>query len=118
MRKLDAKLGRIEAIEEPDDPMLARASPLGGEHEARALENYKTTYADGVVEIETEDARADPDILVARSSAPSRPNPRALALAWRRTPGSRRDCSNRHRPPSRCASTASCGPETSTMPTS
>lgn len=63
MRKLDAKLGRIEAIEEADDPMLARASLLGGEHEARALENYKTTYADGVVEIETEDARADPDIL-------------------------------------------------------
>jgi predicted nucleic acid-binding protein len=56
-------LGRIEAIEEADDPMLARASFLGGEHEARALENYKTTYADGVVEIETEDARADPDIL-------------------------------------------------------
>jgi len=43
--------------------MLARASLLGGEHEDRALENYKTTYADGVVEIETEDARADPDIL-------------------------------------------------------
>jgi predicted RecB family nuclease len=63
MRKLDAKLGRIEAVEEADDPMLARASLLGGEHEARALENYKTTYADGVVEIETEDARADPDIL-------------------------------------------------------
>jgi len=39
MRKLDAKLGRIEAIEEADDPMLARSSPLGGEHEARVLEN-------------------------------------------------------------------------------
>jgi predicted RecB family nuclease len=63
MRKLDAKLGRIEAVEEAEDPMLARASLLGGEHEERALENYKTTYADGVVEIETEDARADPDIL-------------------------------------------------------
>jgi predicted RecB family nuclease len=63
IRKLDAKLGRIEAVEEADDPMLARASLLGGEHEARALENYKTTYADGVVELETEDERADPDIL-------------------------------------------------------
>jgi hypothetical protein len=39
MRKLNAKLGRIEAIEEADDPMLARASLLGGEHEACALEN-------------------------------------------------------------------------------
>jgi predicted RecB family nuclease len=63
MRKLDAKLGRIEAVEETEDAMLARASILGGEHEARALANYRTTYAEGVVEIETEDARADPEIL-------------------------------------------------------
>jgi predicted RecB family nuclease len=63
MRKLDAKLGRIEAVEETDDAMLARASILGGEHEARALANYRTTYAEGVVEIETEDARADPEVL-------------------------------------------------------
>jgi predicted RecB family nuclease len=63
MRKLDAKLGRMEAVEETEDAMLARASILGGEHEARALANYRTTYAEGVVEIETEDARADPEIL-------------------------------------------------------
>jgi predicted RecB family nuclease len=63
LRKLDAKLGRIEAIEETEDAMLARASILGGEHEARALANYRTTYAAGVVEIETEDARADPEVL-------------------------------------------------------
>jgi predicted RecB family nuclease len=63
MRKLDAKLGRIEAVEEVDDAMLARASVLGGEHEARALANYKTTFPETVVEIETEDARADPEVL-------------------------------------------------------
>jgi predicted RecB family nuclease len=63
MRKLDAKLGRIEAVEETEDAMLARASILGGEHEARALANYRTTYAEGVVEIDTEDARADPEVL-------------------------------------------------------
>jgi predicted RecB family nuclease len=63
MRKLDAKLGRIEAVEEVDDAMLARASILGGEHEARALANYKTTFPETVVEIETEDARADPEVL-------------------------------------------------------
>ena len=57
------KLGRIEAVEEVEDPMLARASHSGREHEARALANYKHHVADGVVEIETEDARADPVIL-------------------------------------------------------
>jgi uncharacterized protein len=65
MRKLDAKLGRIEAVQEVEDPMLVRASALGGEHEARALANYKTQHGAGVVEIETEDARADPAILAA-----------------------------------------------------
>jgi uncharacterized protein len=63
MRKLDAKLGRIQAVEEVDDAMLERASRLGGEHEARALADFKTTFPETVVEIETEDARADPDIL-------------------------------------------------------
>ena len=63
MRKLDSKLGRIEAVDEVEDAMLARASILGGEHEARALANYKTQFPGTVVEIETEDARADPEIL-------------------------------------------------------
>src|SRR5687767_10429001 len=63
MRKLDAKLGRIEAVEDATDAMLERASLLGGEHEARALANFKTTFPETVVEIETEDARADLGIL-------------------------------------------------------
>ena len=63
MRKLDSKLGRIEAVDEVEDAMLARASILGGEHEARALANYKVQFPGTVVEIETEDARADPEIL-------------------------------------------------------
>ncbi|WP_395638819.1 TM0106 family RecB-like putative nuclease [Pseudolysinimonas sp.] len=63
MRKLDAKLGRIEAVEDATDAMLERASLLGGEHEARALANFKATFPETVVEIETEDARADPGIL-------------------------------------------------------
>ena len=63
MRKLDSKLGRIEAVEDATDAMLERASKLGGEHEARALANYKTQFPGTVVEIETEDARADPEIL-------------------------------------------------------
>lgn len=63
MRKLDSKLGRIEAVDEVEDAMLARASILGGEHEARALANCRTTFPETVIEIETEDARADPVIL-------------------------------------------------------
>jgi uncharacterized protein len=63
MRKLDSKLGRIEAVEEVDDAMLERASLLGGEHEARALGRFHEQFPETVVEIETEDARADPDIL-------------------------------------------------------
>jgi uncharacterized protein len=63
MRKLDAKLGRIEAVEDANDAMLERASLLGGEHEARALANFKVTFPETVVEIETEDARADPGVL-------------------------------------------------------
>jgi uncharacterized protein len=40
MRRLDAKLGRIEAVEDPDDPMKVRAGLLGGEHERRVLQRY------------------------------------------------------------------------------
>lgn len=44
MRKLDAKLGRVDAVPEKDDPMLARAGVLGGVHEQRALQDYLTRY--------------------------------------------------------------------------
>ncbi len=43
MRKLDAKLGRIEAVVEESDAMLARAGALGDEHELRYLEQLKLT---------------------------------------------------------------------------
>lgn len=70
MRKLDAKLGRIDAVPEPDDPMLLRASVLGGEHEARALRGYRERFgshvpgrAGGVAEIEEPDPRTDASAL-------------------------------------------------------
>ncbi|HEV7566052.1 MAG TPA: TM0106 family RecB-like putative nuclease [Microbacteriaceae bacterium] len=50
LRTLDAKLGRIERVEEPADPILERAGKLGDVHERRALERYR--LAGGVVEIE------------------------------------------------------------------
>lgn len=52
LRLLDAKAGRIDAVEEPDDAMLERAGKLGGEHEVRVLQQYRDAYGEAVVEIE------------------------------------------------------------------
>jgi len=65
MRKLDAKLGRIPMVEDEPDAMLARASQLGTEHEARALAKFHVDFPETVVEIETEDDRGDPEVLAA-----------------------------------------------------
>ncbi|CAD6006968.1 bifunctional RecB family nuclease/DEAD/DEAH box helicase [Agreia sp. COWG] len=50
MRKLDAKLGRIPAVVEPEDEMLKRTAGLGDLHELATLEQLRA--AGGVVEIE------------------------------------------------------------------
>ncbi|UJP09017.1 TM0106 family RecB-like putative nuclease [Microbacterium sp. KUDC0406] len=39
-RALDAKLGRVPAVEEPEDATLARAAQLGDVHERRTLDRY------------------------------------------------------------------------------
>ena len=44
MRKLDAKLDRIPMVEDEPDAMLARASQLGTEHEARALAKFHVDF--------------------------------------------------------------------------
>ena len=51
LRALDAKLGRIDRVDETPDPMLQRAGRLGDEHEARVLADYVERFGDGVVEI-------------------------------------------------------------------
>lgn len=73
MRKLDAKLGRIEAVEEPEDAMLARAGILGGEHEARALVQYVEQFGDytpgkpgGVAQIQKAEPPTDAAALAGR----------------------------------------------------
>ena len=43
MRKLDAKLGRIEVMVEPEDDMLARTAMLGDVHEHRLLEHLRVS---------------------------------------------------------------------------
>lgn len=64
LRKLDAKLGRIERVDEVVDAMLARTGRLGDEHEERVLDSYRARFGAGVVEIErpeelTRDALAE-----------------------------------------------------------
>ncbi|HEY0373378.1 MAG TPA: TM0106 family RecB-like putative nuclease, partial [Amnibacterium sp.] len=44
MRRLDAKLGRVEAVPEPEDAMNRRAAALGDVHERRQLEEYLATF--------------------------------------------------------------------------
>ncbi|WP_295010452.1 bifunctional RecB family nuclease/DEAD/DEAH box helicase [uncultured Microbacterium sp.] len=40
VRSLDAKLGRIDAVEDPEDATLARAAAMGDAHEQVVLEDY------------------------------------------------------------------------------
>ncbi|HAN25728.1 MAG TPA: DNA helicase, partial [Microbacterium ginsengisoli] len=59
LRAIDAKLGRVPAVDEPDDPTLERAGRLGTQHELRVLERYRETHPGTVVEIpETRSADA------------------------------------------------------------
>lgn len=51
LRALDAKLGRVPAVEEPEDEMLERAARLGDLHEAQVLERYRERFGSGVIEI-------------------------------------------------------------------
>ncbi|MFC7447116.1 TM0106 family RecB-like putative nuclease [Rhodococcus daqingensis] len=53
LRRLDAKLGRIEPTDaDRADPMLARTSELGDAHEQRQLHEYVEQFGDGVVRID------------------------------------------------------------------
>ncbi|PZU47560.1 MAG: DNA helicase [Microbacterium sp.] len=80
LRKIDAKMGRIEAVDEPEDLTLARAGALGTQHELRQLEAYRAMFPGRVVELPatvasdaegvaaavaaTNAALADPDVAV------------------------------------------------------
>jgi len=62
LRGVDAKLGRIDKLVEPEDEMLVRTSKLGDQHELRVLESYRQEFGAGVVELERPDVR-DADAL-------------------------------------------------------
>ncbi|GAA2579889.1 TM0106 family RecB-like putative nuclease [Microbacterium binotii] len=51
LRQLDARLGRIPAVIEPEDVMLERAARLGTRHELAVLQRYRDEFGDAVVEI-------------------------------------------------------------------
>ena len=51
LRQIDARLGRVPAVADPDDPMLERAARLGIRHERAVLDRYRRDYGGGVVEI-------------------------------------------------------------------
>ena len=71
MRRLDAKLGRIEAVVEPEDDMLARAALLGDVHEHRLLEELRVSR--DVVEFERPSRSTRPlDALMAAAAASER----------------------------------------------
>lgn len=51
VRAIDAKLGRIDPVEDPVDLTLERAGRLGGVHERRTLAAYREQFGDAVIEI-------------------------------------------------------------------
>jgi uncharacterized protein len=71
LRAIDARLGRVAAVEEPEALTLERAGRLGTVHERRVLDAYVAQYGDRVVEIpetRSSDAAALADA-VARTNA-------------------------------------------------
>nr|WP_246286092.1 bifunctional RecB family nuclease/DEAD/DEAH box helicase [Microbacterium pseudoresistens] len=74
MRALDAKLGRVAAVEDPEDATLRRAAELGDVHERAVLEEYVARFGRaedgsgaigrGVVEV-PKVSSADPEALAA-----------------------------------------------------
>jgi predicted RecB family nuclease len=51
LRAIDARLGRVPAVEEPEDLTLERAGRLGNLHEKRVLGTYVDQFGEGVIEV-------------------------------------------------------------------
>ncbi|CAI9393586.1 TM0106 family RecB-like putative nuclease [Microbacterium sp. T2.11-28] len=85
LRAIDAKLGRVAAVDDPEDATLERAGRLGTQHELRVLDEYRAAFPGRVVEIaaarssdagalasavaRTIEALADPDAAVVYQAA-------------------------------------------------
>lgn len=64
-RAVDAKLGRVPAVEEPEDATLARAAQLGDVHERDVLARYVDQLGDGAVHQVAKVSSSDPQALAA-----------------------------------------------------
>ncbi len=64
-RAIDAKLGRVPAVEEPEDATLARAALLGDVHEQNVLARYIDDLGDGRVHRVEKVSSVDADALAA-----------------------------------------------------
>ncbi|KEP75051.1 DNA helicase [Microbacterium sp. SUBG005] len=51
LRAIDAKLGRIAPVDDPEDATLERAARLGTAHELRVLDDYRVRFGDAVREV-------------------------------------------------------------------
>ncbi|MET0296633.1 MAG: TM0106 family RecB-like putative nuclease [Microbacterium sp.] len=73
MRSIDAKLGRVAAVEEPEDETLKRAGRLGTAHEQRVLADYVERFGAASVavipETRSTDAAALADAVAATNAA-------------------------------------------------
>ncbi|WP_354002798.1 hypothetical protein [Microbacterium elymi] len=84
MRAIDAKVGRVPAVVDPEDETLARAARLGTEHERRVLAAYRERLGDAVTEIPTaasSDATAMADAVAATIAALNDPATRVVYQA-------------------------------------
>ena len=85
LRAIDARLGRVAPVDDPEDATLERAGRLGDAHEQRVLADYRRRFGDAVREIPhassadaealaaaiaaTDAALADPDAVVVYQAA-------------------------------------------------
>lgn len=67
LRAIDARLGRVPAVEDPEDLTLERAGRLGTAHERRVLADCVARFGDRVVEIP--EARSSDDAALADAVA-------------------------------------------------
>ncbi|MCX6503118.1 MAG: TM0106 family RecB-like putative nuclease [Microbacterium sp.] len=70
LRAIDAKLGRVPAVADPDDPTLERAGRLGTAHELRVLQRYQERFGDAVAVIP--ETRSTDDAAMADAVAATR----------------------------------------------
>ncbi|WP_083511157.1 TM0106 family RecB-like putative nuclease [Microbacterium sp. XT11] len=64
-RAIDAKLGRVPAVEEPEDAALARAAELGDVHERAVLARYQSELGSDAVHVIDKVSSSDAEALAA-----------------------------------------------------